>query len=182
ERFIILGADSGTYYVSEKTLTKDNAECIKVCLEKDWRRTIKTIVDISESGRAPKNDPAIFALAIAASCDNKDARKEALSVMPRVCRTGTHLFQFVESVNNLRGWGRALRRGVSKWYTDQKHDQLAYQLVKYQSRNGWTHKDVLRLAGGEISPTSPHHMAALRWAVAGPDYGKRTVTRKVNGK
>src|SRR5262249_37194158 len=97
-------------------------------------------------GRAPKNDPAIFALALAASLGNDETKQLALSAIPMVCRTGTHLFQFAETVEGFRGWGRGLRRAIGAWYTGKTVDQLALQVVKYRQRGGWTHRDLLRLA------------------------------------
>ena len=46
----------------------------------------------------------------------------------------------------MRGWGRGLRRAVAGWYLARPVDELAYQAVKYQQRNGWSHRDLLRLA------------------------------------
>eukprot|EP00122_Pirum_gemmata_P010689 Pgem_evm1s9891 len=45
-----------------------------------------------------------------------------------------------------KGWGRAMRTGISKWYTDKDSvERLAFIVTKYKQRNGWTHHDVLRL-------------------------------------
>src|SRR5262245_37001151 len=66
ERFLILGNEGGSYYATEQKMTKDNAKVVDKCLAKDPARTVNTIVEISDCGRAPKNDPAIFALAMAA--------------------------------------------------------------------------------------------------------------------
>src|SRR5450432_3082758 len=46
----------------------------------------------------------------------------------------------------MRGWGRGLRRAIAGWYLARPVDELAYQAVKYQQRNGWSHRDLLRLA------------------------------------
>lgn len=146
DRWLILGAEGGTYYASETKLALENAITIRNCLQIDGPKTVARIVEISEAGRAPKNDPAIFALALAAASDDAATRAAALSVLPRVCRIGTHLFQFAESVNSLRGWGRGLRRAVGEWYQSTADDRLAYQLVKYQQRGGWSHRDLLRLS------------------------------------
>lgn len=183
ERFLILGSEGGSYYASERKLTKENATCVERCIQINPEKTIDTIVDVSVNGRAPKNDPAIFALALAASSSNTKARKLALAALPKVCRIGTHMFQFVDAVNQLRGWGKALRRAVANWYKSKDSDKLAYQLVKYQSREKWSHRDVLRLAGGAIGEVSDGQAAALRWAVVGPQYGEREVSRKLrNGQ
>ena len=82
-------------------------------------RTVAEIVAISRDGRAPKNDPAIFALAMAAGLGDEPTRQAALAALPDVCRTGTHLFHFATFVEEFRGWGRALRRAVGGWYAQR---------------------------------------------------------------
>jgi len=49
-------------------------------------------------------------------------------------------------VEGFRGWGRGLRQAVARWYTAMDIDRLALQAVKYQQRDGWSHRDLLRLA------------------------------------
>lgn len=163
ERFLILGTEGGSYYAGQRQLTIENVDVIRRCLVADGTRTIATIVDVSKAGRAPKNDPAILALAVAAAEGDADARARALAAIPAVCRTGTHLFMFVSFVEDLRGWGRGLRRGVAAWYD---RDDLDYQLVKYRQRDGWTHRDVLRLAHPKAK--TPEQQAAFAFAVGKP--------------
>ena len=43
-------------------------------------------------------------------------------------------------------WGRAQRRAVSKWYTEQDPGKLAMAVTKYQTRESYSHRDILRLA------------------------------------
>lgn len=146
DRFLILGSEGGTFYISEKTLTKDNAEAVLRLIAQDGLRVVNRAVEISQGGRAPSNDPALFVLALAAKLGNETVRKHALNVMPSVARIGTHLFTFLQYIDNLGGWGRATKRAVQRWYTQKKADSLANQLLKYRQRNGWSHRDVLRLA------------------------------------
>jgi len=166
ERFLILGAEGGSYYASERELTRANAAAVLRCLEADPVRTVTTIAEISESGRAPKNEPAIFALALAASGTPR-ARAAAYAAVSRVCRIGTHLFHFVAAVDQMRGWGRGLRRAVSSWYTSQRQNALAFQVAKYGQRDGWSHADVLALCHATSLDLNP----VLRYAVAGFDGG-----------
>jgi 60 kDa SS-A/Ro ribonucleoprotein len=163
-RFLTLGTDGGTYYTSDRELTRENADVVLRVAANDPVRLVNLIVEISEAGRAPKPNPALFALAIAASVDSVDGRRAALAALPRVARTGTHLFLFVGYIEQFRGWGPTLRRAVGRWYTEQPADRLAYQLVKYRQREGWSHRDVLRLAspGGVVDPA---RRTALNWAV-----------------
>jgi 60 kDa SS-A/Ro ribonucleoprotein len=91
DRFLVLGSDGGTYYVGEPELTVDNAAVVARCLATDGIRTIDRIVAISDAGRAPKNDPANFSLAMAAKLGDEPTRRAAYAAVPRVCRIGTHL-------------------------------------------------------------------------------------------
>ena len=145
-RFLILGTQGGTYYVTEPKLTKENADVVFACLDEDGERALELIVDISVSGRAPKVQPAIFALAAAAGHSDETTRRRALELMPKVCRIGTHLFLFLGYVEQFRGWGRGLRTAVADWYLEKTPQQVAYQTTKYAQRGGWSHRDALRLA------------------------------------
>jgi 60 kDa SS-A/Ro ribonucleoprotein len=172
ERFLVLGSEGGSYYATERALTIENAQAVVRCLDADPARAIAMIVAVSDSGRAPRNDPAVFALAIAAGMGHK----AALEALPRVCRTGTHLFQFAEAVQGIRGWGRALRKAVAAWYEGKTPDDLAYQVAKYQRRGGWSHRDLLRLS--HVASTDPARQAVYRWIVAGREaLGPREVKR-----
>jgi 60 kDa SS-A/Ro ribonucleoprotein len=160
-RFIVLGSEGGSYYISEQKLTVENADNVVMLIEADGLRVVREVVAISEAGRAPKNDPAIFVLALVAAKGNTDARKAALAALPKVCRTGTHLFQFAEFVQAMRGWGRGLRRGVAGWYQGLEPRSLAYQVVKYRQRDGWTHTDTLRLS--HPKPVNETQGAIYKW-------------------
>ena len=64
--FLILGSEGGSYYAGEWKLTRKNAKAVEQCVREDGVRAVAEIVAVSKAGRAPKNDPAIFALALAA--------------------------------------------------------------------------------------------------------------------
>jgi 60 kDa SS-A/Ro ribonucleoprotein len=146
ERFLILGTEKGTYYVGEQKLTQENASSVLALLKgKDSLKVVEKVVEISTAGRAPKNDAAVFVLAMAAClAKSEETRKAALEALPKVCRIPTHLFQFVDACNELRGWGRSLKTAVANWYLN--NNSLALHAVKYPSRGGWSHKDLLRLS------------------------------------
>lgn len=146
KRFLILGSEGGTYYVSERKLTADNAKSIIACAQEDGEKLVRLVTEVSESGRAPKNDPAIFALAITSAVGDERSRKSAFEAVGRVCRTATHLFHFATYRQQFAGWGRGVKRAVASWYEDMPVDKLAYQSIKYRQRDGWTHRDLLRLS------------------------------------
>lgn len=181
DRFLILGAEGGTYYIGERELVKQNHDAIVRCIKADGVRAVNRIVEISDAGRAPKNDPAIFALALVSAHGNAEAKALAFQNLGKVCRIGTHMFHFAEYVNAMRGWGRGLRNAVGRWYISREADALAHQAVKYQQRDGWSHSDLLRLA----HPKAPsrEHEAIFRWMLTGADaLGEREVKRQVGGE
>ncbi len=165
DRFLILGAEGGSYYATEKTLTKENASRAISALKADGKRYVDRVVEISVEGRAPKNDPAIFALALACKLGDDKTRKLAYDALPKVCRIGTHLFAFVEAIEGLGGWSRGARTAVANWYNKMPIEKLGYQLAKYQQRNGWSHKDLFRLAHPKT--VNVERNSLYKWAVKG---------------
>jgi 60 kDa SS-A/Ro ribonucleoprotein len=145
-RFLVLGVDGGTYYAAERELTKANAEVVLEWARNRSSQLVDEVVSISTSGRAPRNNAALFSLAAAAALGDAEGRKVALAALPKVARTGTHLFVFAGYIEQFRGWGRGLRRAVADWYLSKPVDAVAYQAVKYRQREGWSHRDLLRLA------------------------------------
>src|SRR5262249_8424903 len=77
DRFLILGAEGGTYYIAERDLVKQNHDAILRCIKQDGVRAVNRIVEISDAGRVPKNDPAIFALALVVTHGDPPAKAHA---------------------------------------------------------------------------------------------------------
>ena len=180
DRFLILGAEGGTYYIAERDLVKQNHDALVRCIKADGIRVVNRIVEISHAGRAPKNDTAIFAMALVVTHGDTASKAHAFANLSKVCRIGTYLFHFAEYVNAMRGWGRGLRNAVGRWYVEREADDLAHQAVKYQQRDGWSHGDLLRLAHPKAP--SAQHDAVFRWMLGGADQlGEREVKRKVRG-
>lgn len=193
DRFLILGSDSQTYYQTAHDLTRQNAKVVLECYAEDAARTVARIVEISDQGRAPKNDPAIFALALGASYQAGDnvfasalagktdavaaataVRQLALGALPKVCRTSTHLFQFVKASKALgRGFGRAFKRAVSNWYADRPVDVVAYQAIKYRQREGFTHKRLLDMSHSPAK-IDPDRQNLYHW-IKGKEYNADTL-------
>lgn len=146
ERFLILGTDKGTYYVGEQDLTKQNVDVLNRMMKADIEAYVKTIVEVSSTGRALKNDPAIFALAYAMASDDVKNKAAVRAAVPLVARTSTHLYRYGKFIDALGGWGRAKRQSVAEWYESKDASDLSYQAVKYRQRDGWTHRDLFRLS------------------------------------
>jgi 60 kDa SS-A/Ro ribonucleoprotein len=165
DRFLVLGSESGTYYAGPIELTRQNAMASLACIAEDGLRVVNRIIEVSEAGQTPKNDPALYVLAMCSAVGDLATRKAALEALPRVARTGTHLFHFLEFVEGFRGWGRGLRRAVANWYTAMPPDRLVFQAVKYRQRDGWSHRDALRLAHPKA--TNDQQSQIFHWITQG---------------
>ena len=60
-----------------------------------------------------------------------------------------------------------MRRAVAGWYTAKPATDLMYQVLKYPSRDGWAHRDALRLSHPK-APTVAHDLV-FRYATKGWD-------------
>lgn len=147
DRFLILGTASGTYYQNPKEISTEACTRIKEMITQGkGDRMLSKIYNISTTGRAPSNDPAIVALALIACYADRATKTKAFEMMPEIARTGTMFFLFNSVVRNHLGTGKQYRKGVSRWFLEKQADHLKYQVVKYRRRYGWTYKDVLRLS------------------------------------
>lgn len=182
ERFLVLGTVGGTYYASESKLTRKNATEIEKLIKSDGLAVVQKIVEMVKGNRVPKMDPALFVLALAASVGDAKTKLAVSAALPEVATIGTHIFTFVEYAQQFRGWGRSLREMVARWYTSKAPRDLAYQTIKYQNRNGWSHRDLLRLSHAKTSNDTLN--GVFRWAVKGwdgvgeephPDYALRQI-------
>ena len=162
DRYLIMG--SSTKYTSGKAGALDNKNLI-ACVAEDGVRVVDTAVAISEQGRAPKNDYAIYAIAYCMKMGDLTTRRAAGAAAHRVCRIGTHLFQLASHIDDLGGWGSIVKRTLQNWYLKKDAKALAYQMIKYQKRVGWSHRDILR----KVRPVPPteDHKALFKWATQG---------------
>ncbi|XP_062991063.1 RNA-binding protein RO60 [Elgaria multicarinata webbii] len=152
-RFLCFGSEGGTYYIKEQKLGFENAEALLRLIE-DGRgcEVVQEIKTFSQEGRAAKQKPVLFALAICSQCSDAKTKQAAYKAVPEVCRIPTHLFTFIQFKKDLKEgmkcgmWGRALRKAVADWYNGKNDMAIALAVTKYKKRNGWCHKDLLRLS------------------------------------
>lgn len=169
-RFCVLGTTGGTYYQAEREITYDNIKSIQGLFDdlELGHKAVDLIVEISEAGRAPKNDPALAALALATVSKHKEIRTHAYSVIDCVARIPTHLNHLVAYREAFGGgWGRSFKASVQNWYNGKDPERLSYLMAKYQSRDGWCHKDLIRLS--HPVPVSERHNQLYRWALGEVD-------------
>ena len=166
DRFLMYGICNGQYVAGGHELQLDDLDVVGRCLAADRFRTLRRIVDASISGLAPKNDPALFSLALAAKLGDDSTRRAAYAAVPEVCRDGAQLLRFVEHARRFGGWGRGMRCAMAAWFTARPALELAQLLAAAPAAShGWTMRDVLRLAHPR-APTAAHDRL-FAWAVTG---------------
>ena len=114
---------------------------------------VQLVVDFSVNGRTAKQNGLVLAMTMC-TWQTVDATTKSMSYknLHLVCRTPTQLFTFIvycEALSSGRGWSRAHRRAIANWYlrfgqTPEDAQRLAVLVTKYKSRNGWSHRDVIR--------------------------------------
>jgi 60 kDa SS-A/Ro ribonucleoprotein len=174
-RFLVLGSEKATYRASGTVLTRAGAPALERCLRADGTRAVAEIVRAGTGRRAPHDDPALFALAMAAGLGGDATRRAALDALPQVAPTGVELLRFATFVTGFRGWGRALRRAVGAWYAAQPVEALARQAIEQRRAAPVSHRDLLRRAhparrvssGNPTLALTPAHERLFDWIARG---------------
>lgn len=164
ERFAVLGTVEGSYYANARDLTVRAVDAIDRLLEGgDGPWLVGKIVEISQQGRAPRQEPAIVALALALkTAPDARTRTLAANAAPKVCRTVSTAASLVAALKALGPpaategrnrekpavHGRAQRRAVAGCFSEwaRNPQRLAHQLIKYKQRGGWSARDLVELA------------------------------------
>lgn len=162
-RLLIIGVEGGTYYVTQTKLTEQNAQAAIRCIKSDGVKAVKMAFDVNVNNRAPRTDSQLFVMALALKYGDLNTKNHAAVCLKDMLRTGTHLLHFVAMIDSLGGWNRMKRTIVAEWFTGKSADDVAFQILKYQQRDGFAIKDVLRLSH-PVPPTIQHN-ALFRWAV-----------------
>jgi 60 kDa SS-A/Ro ribonucleoprotein len=169
QRFLILGVEGGTYYQKAPELALENATALtRLLVAGKGAEVVAAIVGVSTEGRAAKQGPTMFAFAMCARLGDVETRRLCYASLTKVCRIPTHLFQFISMAQELgegSGWGRLQRKAVSEFYNDKTPSVLAFAVTKYKNREGFTHRDVLRLA--HVKPATAGTAAVLKYAAKG---------------
>jgi len=167
-RYLVLGGakDMGNYYRQSSDV---NLECalsvLKMIRDPDASQFVQLcalLKAVSVGGRAPKQEPVLLSLAAAIVFAKTPAEKQiAFETMKECVRIPTHMFMLAGFVRDLsmskpenkgKGWGAGFRRAISHYYTSRNGRDLAFQMTKYQNREGWTHADIIRMI--HVDPTT----------------------------
>jgi 60 kDa SS-A/Ro ribonucleoprotein len=187
-RFLILGAEGGTYYVDQRTHMRDSVQFLTEYADKDPEGYFRVLADVNVTNAAPRHSTVLFALALLKSRIPEPQVQDTGRVRPNgspikrnavhpvgeaikerfreFVRTGTHMFEFTDYISAYTKGSRGLRAMLSNWYLAQDVDKLAYQVLKYRRRGGWVHRDVLRLGHPKAGDGTLNQV--LNYAVNGP--------------
>jgi 60 kDa SS-A/Ro ribonucleoprotein len=170
QRFLILGCEGGTYYATERELGIENLACLMRLLESGQHEVVLRLIrDVSLGGRAAKQQPTMLSLAVVLKHGSPEAKHAALALVDEVCRIPTHLFMLITFCRTMGvGWGRSFKRTISQWYNEKDASRLAFLVTKYQRREGWSHRDVLRLC--HMKPRDVGHETVYSAIVKGTQF------------
>jgi 60 kDa SS-A/Ro ribonucleoprotein len=163
DRFLILGSESNTYYSSSKTLTEENVRCVGECLEADGAKLLATLVDVSVNGRAHKQEPTLFSLALALKKGDLETRRGVVDALPVICRTGSHLLLFFKYTQLVKARSKMRKKAFKAWFDHYGVEASAFQMAKYHARHGTSFTRLLR--HWRPNPSSREWSNLFHWAV-----------------
>ncbi|ERT09875.1 TROVE domain protein [Lyngbya aestuarii BL J] len=165
-RCLLIGTANGAYYAGKHELTQEFVDTIQLAIEADPRRVADEILYASD-GRSINNSAPILALVLLSIGETPEAKLAFTEIFPQVVRTGSHFYEWLSYTKALRGFGKIVREAGKAWLTNEDVKGLAYQLLKYQQRQGFSHRDALRLF--HVKPTTEDHNLLFNWVINGWD-------------
>ncbi|NEQ84969.1 MAG: TROVE domain-containing protein [Moorea sp. SIO2I5] len=163
-RCLLVGTAQSTYYAGKKELTDEFVEVVFRATAEDPNRVSEEILYASY-GRSINNSAPIFALVLLSMAEQPVAKKAFQEIFPQVVRTASHFYEWLSYTKSLRGFGKVVREVGKNWLSQPDAKKLAYQLLKYQQRHGFSSRDVLRLF--HVKPPTEDHRQLFEWVVKG---------------
>ncbi|BAY11916.1 TROVE domain-containing protein [Calothrix sp. NIES-2098] len=163
-RCLLIGTAKSTYYAGKHELTEDFVDVVKQAVAENPGRVAEEILYASD-GRAINNSAPILALVLLSMGETPEAKKAFGEIFGQVVRTGSHFYEWLNYTKSLRGFGKVVREAGKTWLSREDVKGLAYQLLKYQQRQGFSHKDALRLF--HVKPPTETHRELFEWVVKG---------------
>jgi len=163
-RCLLIGTAKSTYYAGKQELTDDFVSVVRWAIAQNPTRVAEEIVYASD-GRSINNSAPILALVLLSMGETKEAKQAFQEIFSTVIRTGSHFYEWLSYTKSLRGFGKVVREAGKTWLSREDVKGLAYQLLKYQQRQGFTHRDALRLF--HVKPPTEEHRQLFEWVVKG---------------
>jgi 60 kDa SS-A/Ro ribonucleoprotein len=163
-RCLLIGTAQSTYYAGKRELTEDFVAVLREAIALNPSKVAEEILYASD-GHSINNSAPIFALVLLSMGETPEAKKAFQEIFPSVIRTGSHFYEWLNYTKSLRGFGKIIREVGTTWLSREDVKGLAYQLLKYQQRNGFSHRDALRLF--HVKPPTEDHRQLFEWVVKG---------------
>lgn len=163
-RCLLIGTVQSTYYAGKQELTDEFVEVLQQAIALDPDRVASEILYASD-GRAINNSAPLFALVLLSMGETPEAKQAFQEIFPKVVRTGSHFYEWLSYTKAMRGFGKIVREAGKSWLSNLDVKALAYQLLKYQQRQGFSHRDALRLF--HVKPLTEEHHRLFQWVMQG---------------
>lgn len=163
-RCLLLGTATGSYYAGRRELTEEFAQILNQAIAADPER-VATEIAYASDGRSLNNSAPLLALVLLSMGESAKAKSAFREIFPQVVRTGSHFYEWLSYTKSLRGFGKIVRDVGRSWLSRADVKGLAYQLLKYQQRHGFCHRDALRLF--HLKPPTTEHDRLFDWVVNG---------------
>jgi 60 kDa SS-A/Ro ribonucleoprotein len=163
-RCLLIGTAQGTYYADRRELTGDFVNTVQQAIAEDANRVAEEILYASD-GRSINNSAPILALVLLSMGESQEAKRAFMEIFPKVVRTGSHFYEWLSYTKSMRGFGKVIREVGKAWFSQEDVKALAYQLLKYQQRHGFKHRDALRLF--HVKPDTDDRNQLFNWVVKG---------------
>ena len=165
-RCLLIGTGNGSYYATKWELTNDFVDVLETAIAENPDRVAQEIVYASD-GRSINNSAPIWALVLLSMGESPTAKKAFQSIFPQVVRTASHFYEWMSYTKSVRGFGKVVREAGKNWLLQSDTKALAYQLLKYQQRYGFSNRDALRLF--HAKPQTEDRDLLFKWVVNGWD-------------
>lgn len=176
DRILILGTNANTYYSSATKLTTDSINSIQRMISEGKGNMIyEHLKSVYETGRAPKQDPTFFVMALLTQSNVPiDVKKNALLLVSSL-RTFSQLYMWEGMRKQLaggkKGFGRSVRNAILQLFKNKTGMQLVYQGTKYQSRKygdeSWSIADIISCAHIPSKTLTPDAQIAIAYMING---------------
>jgi 60 kDa SS-A/Ro ribonucleoprotein len=182
DRILILGTSGNSYYSTAEKLTSDSIDSVKrMVAEGKGQMVVDHLRSVYNDGRAPKQDPTFFVLALLTQSDIPlEVRKAALQIVTGL-RTFSQLYSWVALKKQLgsgqKGFGRATRSALLELFKTKTGQQLVYQGTKYTSRKcgteSWSIADVISCGHIPSKVLPADSQVAIAYMVKGLDAAQK---------
>jgi 60 kDa SS-A/Ro ribonucleoprotein len=163
-RCLLIGTANASYYATKWELTNDFVDVLEQAIKADPDRVASEIIYASD-GRALNNSTSIWALVLLSMDESAAAKKAFQEIFPQVVRTASHFYEWMNYTKSVRGFGKIVREAGKNWLAQGDTKTLAYQLLKYQQRHGFSNRDALRLF--HVKPQTEDRDLLFKWVLNG---------------